>query len=191
VESKEGKKRRSAQTVLFELTRNLAVIISPVLSFTAEEVWQTLTDEESIFLLDFPECYEETESDKELFDKLERVLEVRQEFHKVLEAAQADGFIGNSLEARVFVKSDVKELKELQEYLKEIFIVSQVDLVAEVNSKYLFEGKLGTYGVEKAEGAKCSRCWMFSVSVGEDSKFDTLCKRCVEVIKGGNFELED
>jgi isoleucyl-tRNA synthetase len=190
VESKEGEKRRSAQTVLFELTKNLAVIISPVLSFTAEEVWQTLVGEGSIFLVDFPESHEETGSDKELFDKFERVLEVREEFHKVLEAAQAEGFIGNSLEARVLIKSDVKELKELEKYLKEIFIVSQVDFVSEINSKYSFEGKFGTYGIEKAQGAKCSRCWMFSVSVGEDSKFDTLCKRCIEVVKGGKFELD-
>jgi isoleucyl-tRNA synthetase len=191
VESKEGKKRRSAQTVLFELTRNLAVIFSPVLSFTTEEVWQNLVGEGSIFLVGFPESHEETASDKKLFNKFEKILEVREEFHKVLEAAQADGFIGNSLEARVLIKSDVKELKELEEYLKEIFIVSQVDFVPKINSKYLFEGKLGTYGVEKAEGKKCSRCWMFSVGVGKDSKFNTLCERCVEVVKGGNFELED
>jgi isoleucyl-tRNA synthetase len=191
VELKDGKKRRSAQTVLFELTKNLAVIFSPILSFTTEEVWQTLVSEGSIFLADFPEYHEETGSDKKLFNKFEKVLEVREEFHKVLEAAQAEGFIGNSLEARVLIKSDVKELKELEEYLKEIFIVSQVDFVSEVNSKYSFEGKLGSYGVEKAEGGKCSRCWMFSVSVGKDSKFDTLCERCVEVVKGGNFELED
>ncbi len=190
VESKEGEKRRSAQTVLFELTRNLAVMISPVLSFTSEEVWQTLVGEGSIFLVDFPESHEETESDKKLFNKFEKILEVREEFHKVLEAAQADGFIGNSLEARVLIKSDVKELKELEEYLKEIFIVSQVDFVSEINSRYSFEGKLGTYGVEKAEGKKCSRCWMFSVSVGGDKKFDTLCERCIEVVKGGNFELD-
>ena len=61
---------------------------------------------------------------------------------------------------------------------------------SEINSKYSFEGKLGSYGVEKAEGEKCSRCWMLSVDVGKDGEFDTLCERCVSVIKGGNFELE-
>jgi isoleucyl-tRNA synthetase len=190
VEAKEGKKRRSAQTVLFELTKNLALILSPVLSFTTEEVWQELFGGDSIFLSDFPESEEETGDDKELVQKFERVLEVREEFHKVLETAQEDGFIGNSLEAKVLIKSEQKELKELKEYLEEIFIVSEVIFTSEINSNYSFEGKLGSYGVEKAEGEKCSRCWMFSAGVGKDSEFETLCERCIGVIKGGNFELE-
>jgi len=190
VESKEGKKRRSAQTVLFELTKNLAVMLAPVLSFTTEEVWRSLFGEESIFLADFPGSCEETSMDKELVGKFEKILEVRDEFHKVLEAAQEDSFIGNSLEAKVLIKSDLKELKELEEYLEEIFIVSKVDFASEINSEYSFEGKLGSYGVKKAEGEKCSRCWMFKVGVGDDSEFDTLCERCIGVIKGGNFELE-
>ena len=190
VESKEGKKRRSAQTVLFELTKNLAVILSPILSFTTEEVWRSLFGEDSIFLSDFPLGSEERDSDEQLVQRFEKVLEVRDEFHKVLESAQEDGFIGNSLEAKVLIKSELKELMELEEYLKEIFIVSEVNFTSDVNSKYSFEGKLGSYGVEKAEGEKCSRCWMFSVDVGKDSEFETLCERCVEVIKGGDFELE-
>jgi isoleucyl-tRNA synthetase len=190
VESEKGKKRRSAQTVLFELTKNLAVILSPILSFTTEEVWSSLFGGDSIFLADFPELSEEKNGDKELVRKFEKVLEVRDEFHKVLEQAQEDGFIGNSLEAKVLIKSDLKELKELEEYLKEIFIVSEVNFTSRIDSKYSFEGKLGSYGVEKAEGEKCSRCWMFSVDVGRNSEFDTLCGRCVGVIKGGNFELE-
>jgi isoleucyl-tRNA synthetase len=190
VEAKEGKKRRSAQTVLFELTKNLAVILSPVLSFTTEEVWRELFGGDSIFLADFPVFSEGGDSDEELLRKFEKVLEVRDEFHKVLESAQEDGFIGNSLEAKILIKSDLKELKELKEYLEEIFIVSEVNFTSEINSEYSFEGKLGSYGVEKAEGAKCSRCWMFSVDVGNNREFETLCERCIRVIKGGNFELE-
>jgi len=191
VESKEGKKRRSAQTVLFELTQSLAVMLAPVLSFTTEEVWRSLFGKESIFLADFPGFSEVTQSDKDLLRKFEKILEVRDEFHKVLESAQENNYIGNSLEAKLIIKSDLKELKELEEYLEEIFIVSKVDFASEINSEYSFEGKLGSYGVEKAEGEKCSRCWTFKVSVGDDSEFDTLCERCIGVIKGGNFELED
>jgi isoleucyl-tRNA synthetase len=190
VESEKGKKRRSAQTVLFELTKNLAVILSPILSFTTEEVWRSLFGGDSVFLSDFPELGEEADDDEELVGKFEKVLEVRDEFHKVLESAQEDGFIGNSLEAKVLIKSELKELKELEEYLKEIFIVSEVIFTSEINSRYSFEGKLGSYGVQKAEGNKCPRCWMFSVDVGKDGEFGTLCERCIGVVKGGNFELE-
>ncbi|MEO0292808.1 MAG: isoleucine--tRNA ligase [candidate division WOR-3 bacterium] len=191
VEAKDSKKRRSAQTVLFKLAKDLAIIIAPILSFTAEEVWQNLYGEDSIFLADFPEPGEETEEDKELLEKFEKILEVREEFHKILEKTQEDGFIGNSLEAKVFIKSNINELEEMKEYLKEIFIVSDVELTTLVNSKYIYEGKLGVYGIDKAEGKKCARCWMFSTSVGRDKEFENLCERCVNIIKGGNFELED
>ncbi len=191
VESKKGKKRRSAQTVLYELTKNLTVILSPILSFTTEEVWRELFGEESIFLADFPATVPETIEDKNLVKKFEKILEVRDEFHKVLESAQEEAFIGNSLEAKVLIRSDLPELKELKSYLKEIFIVSEVSFVSKINSKYSFEGKLGSYGIEKAEGKKCSRCWMYSVDVGEDDEFESLCGRCIRVIKGGDFDLED
>jgi isoleucyl-tRNA synthetase len=190
VESKEGIKRRSAQTVLFELTQKLAVMLAPILSFTTEEVWKNLFEGDSVFLADFPKIHELTEKDRELLNKFEKVLEARDEFHKILESAQEDNYIGNSLETKVIIKSDLKELKDLEEYLEEIFIVSKVDLKSEINSEYLLEGDLGTYGIEKAEGEKCSRCWMFKDSVGKDSEFDTLCERCIGVIRGGNFDLE-
>lgn len=190
VESKEGRKRRSAQTVLFELTKDLAIVLSPILSFTTEEVWQSLFgngSKGSIFLADFPEFYEE-DGDNDLLGKFEKILEVRDEFHKALEEAQEDGFIGNSLEAKVLLKSELEELYELKEYLEEIFIVSEVDFVSQIDSKYSFEGELGTYGIEKAGGEKCSRCWMYSTSVGEDKKFPNLCERCIRIVKGGDFE---
>jgi len=191
VESKEGNSRRSAQTVLFELTKNLAVMLAPILSFTTEEVWQSLFGKESsIFLADFPESLELTEEESKLLGKFEKVLEVRDEFHKVLEEAQEDSYIGNSLEAKMIINSDLEELKDLEEYLEEIFIVSKIEFVSEINTKYSFKGNLGSYGVEKAEGEKCSRCWMFKESVGNDSEFDTLCERCIGVIKGGDFDLE-
>ena len=191
VESKEGKKRRSAQTVLFELTKSLAVMLAPILSFTTEEVWQSLFDSESsIFLAEFPEYHVLTEEENKLLGKFEKVLKVRDEFHKILEEAQENNYIGNSLEAKIIINSDLEELKDLKEYLEEIFIVSKVKLASEINTEYSLKGKLGSYGVEKAEGEKCSRCWMFKESVGNDSEFDTLCERCIGVIKGGDFDLE-
>jgi isoleucyl-tRNA synthetase len=191
VESKEGKKRRSAQTVLFELTKNLAVMLAPILSFTTEEVWQSLFgSENSIFLAEFPEYHELTEEESKLLGKFEKVLNVRDEFHKILEEAQENNYIGNSLEAKILISSDLDELKDLKEYLEEIFIVSKVELTSEINAEYSLEGKLGSYGVKKAEGEKCSRCWMFKESVGSESEFDTLCERCIGVIKGGDFDLE-
>ncbi|MEA1912257.1 MAG: isoleucine--tRNA ligase [candidate division WOR-3 bacterium] len=188
VEGKKSKKRRSAQTVLYRLTKNLAVILSPILSFMSEEVWQTLFHEGSVFLADFPEYKKESKEEKELKDKFARLLEIREEFHKALEPAQENNFIGNSLEAMVRIKSEVEELYEFEEFLPEFFIVSKVEFVDEVDAEYSFTGELGSYGIKKADGEKCSRCWVFSPAVGKNDEFSNLCKRCVEIVKRGDFE---
>lgn len=188
VEGKDSHKRRSAQTVLYHLIRSLAIILSPILSFTSEEVWQNIFGDDSVFLADFPETRELNEEDEELKGKIDKLRRVRDEFHKVLEPAQEDSFVGNSLEAKVLIKSNLEELREFEEYLPEFLIVSQVELVDKIDSKYSYDGEYGSYGVERAEGDKCERCWMYSKTVSSDNQFPELCERCVNIVKGGVFE---
>ena len=185
IEGEDSYKRKSAQTVLYYLTKYLAVILSPILSFMSEEVWQTLFPDDSVFLSDFPLYQEPTEEEIELKVKLDKLLKVRDEFHKALEPAQEDNFIGNSLEAAVQIKSDLPELREYKEYLPEFFITSEVNLVDKVDARYTYDGEYGSYGITRAPGEKCKRCWVYSTSVGKDKEFLELCDRCIEVIRGG------
>lgn len=187
VDGKDSLKRRSAQTALYHIVKSLAIIISPILSFTSEEVWQTLYPDESVFLSDFPNYKEPSEKDLELKTKIDKLLKIRDEFHKALEPAQEDNFIGNSLEAAVQIKSTLPELLEFEEYLPEFFIASEVSLLDKIDAKYTYDGENGSYGVNKAKSLKCKRCWVHTTSVGENDEFPDLCERCIDVVKGGEI----
>lgn len=187
VEGRRTLKRRSAQTVLYKIVKSLAIVLSPVLSFTSEEVWQNLFPGDSVFLSDFPEYWRPRDGEKELKVKIDKLLKVREEFHKGLEPAQEDKFIGNSLEVAVQIKSDLPELLEFKEYLPEFFIVSDVKLLDDINAEYRYDGEYGSYGIKKAEGEKCKRCWVYSPTVGKDKEYKELCDRCARIVREGNF----
>ncbi|BDU50337.1 isoleucine--tRNA ligase [Haliovirga abyssi] len=194
VSSKNSEARRAAQTVMFEILTTLTKLISPVLTFTAEEIWkilpENLKEKESILLEDWI-----TENDiylnDELDEKWEKLIELRGSVNKVLEAARRDKVIGHSLNAEVILYSDDEKYKELlkenYDRLEDIFIVSKVTIV---ESK--IEGMTKTEEIEnlyvkadKAPGEKCERCWKYSEELGKDEEHPTLCPRCTDVINEG------
>lgn len=172
----DGKARRGSQTVLFELTEALIRIMAPILSFLSEESYQYLQTQkaDSVFLLEFPEAKAEWKSPeiKKLFVEL---LRVRTEVQKSLELKRADKVIGASLEAKVTVTAEGETLKSLKNFssdLREFFIVSDVELK---------EGAF-TVKVEKAQGEKCVRCWVYSTQISQDPKHPGVCPKCVEAL---------
>ena len=172
--------RRSAQTVLFELLLTLTKLIAPVLSFTAEEVWGYLKKvekkvEESVFLSEWPKV-KENFVDLSLEKKWDKILSVRELSLKKLEEVRILGEISSSLEAKLLIETPsslFSLLKSLDNELKEVFIVSQIELKE--------AKKLKVY-VEKAKGKKCQRCWNYSVYVGENKNYPYLCERCSRVL---------
>jgi isoleucyl-tRNA synthetase len=187
--------RRAAQTVMYRLLSNLELLIAPVLSFTAEEIWQYMPGdpslrEVSVQLMDFPQAAPELISD-ELEAKYQRILDVRYEVGRALEKARAEKVIGHSLDARVelYVDSDLYDfLKPLEEELPFLFIVSQV----RVNPPGSKAGPSAVEGedlknlsvaVSQAEGHKCERCWNYSTTVGSVDDHPGICERCAENIE--------
>ncbi len=191
--------RRSAQTALFYMIDVLIRIIAPIIPFTAEEVWQHLgTDEAgSVHLLDWPEIEKfKIYSDVKLGNDFEKLLALRKDVTKKLEGKREEGFIGNSLQAKVIIytKADCENKRLLDKYYKElvsIFIVSQVQVKA-VDS--LKEGELCQYfkdsslKIEKAPGSKCPRCWNYSVDVGTCNAHPEICQRCANALEEGGIE---
>ncbi len=177
--------RRSAQTALYEILKALAVLMAPILSFTAEEVWQYLSkergDRESVHLNLFPEAKAEY-MDEKLNDRWEKIWEVRGFVTKALEEARKERKIGLSLDAQVHLYLPEKVYAFLQPFereLKSVFIVSAVKL--HLAAKDQKEVKVE---VLRAEGRKCERCWNYDVSVGKHPEHQTICGRCVEAIQG-------
>ena len=189
--SPDSPERRSAQTTLYLIIDGLARLMAPILSFTAEEVWQFIphgADKlESVHLATFSQPQLDR-IDQELLSRWQRLIALRQEVYKALEIARNKKLIGHSLEAKVLLSSPEEWKSLIDQYLKElpeIFIVSAVELgEGEGGELYISQEIKGlNIRVERAEGAKCERCWNYSTSVGENREFHILCRRCVGVVK--------
>lgn len=181
--------RRSAQTAMYKILHDLVVMLTPILSFTTEEVWQympKLNNVESVQMLDWPEIHPEY-FDQALEEKWSKFLELRAEVTKVLEVARRSKIIGHPLDAKIILYADgmaYETLAKVENQLANLFIVSVVELVKGVNSSAtVTEFPELTIQVVAAEGEKCERCWIYSDTVGTNEEHKNLCSRCVEAIK--------
>lgn len=172
--------RRAAQTTMYYILDALVKILTPMISFTAEEIWSAMkhTEKENVespMLADYPVANDEWDK-KEIAEKWEKIIKVKNIVAKDLELARAEKTIGNSLDAKVTLFAEGEEykfLKENEETIKLVLIVSGLE-IQENNRKQ--EEKLGVK-VEHATGEKCERCWMYN-----DHLEDGLCPRCKEVL---------
>ena len=175
--------RRAAQTVMYEILRALVKILAPMTSFTAEEIWKTMPhvkDEEveSVMLTKYPVANDAWDN-KEIEAKWEKIIALKEEVSKKLEEARMEKVIGHSLNAKVTLyatEDKYKCLNENKELLKQVFIVSDVEID---NSRREEDGEIGIK-VEMAEGEKCERCWMYSETVGKNPNHPHICERCAK-----------
>jgi isoleucyl-tRNA synthetase len=186
--------RRSAQTAMYRILDALTRLIAPVLSFTAEEIWDHLPGEreESVHLTLFPR-FETSLLDPGLEERFERLLSVRADVSKALELARNEKRIGHSLDARVTIDAPAGPWRDLlldyREELAMLFIVSQVELAEELAGGVDGDSVKGLkVRIEKASGEKCERCWNYSESVGRNDAHPTVCHRCREAISIGSEE---
>ncbi len=184
--------RRSAQTALWRLGEALVRLLAPVMSFTAEEIWGFLPvvngRPESVHVTLFPRPEELTGKIPDGFDASavesdwDTLLVVRNEALKALETARAEKKIGGGLEAQLHVAAPEQLFPVLERYrdqLRYLFIVSDVVLEKSAASN----GDKGlTIAVNRAPGEKCERCWNYSIHVGEDKTYPTVCERCSAVL---------
>ncbi|HHX86572.1 MAG TPA: class I tRNA ligase family protein, partial [Firmicutes bacterium] len=176
--------RRSAQTVLAIVLKNITLLMAPILTFTAEEIWQFLPKRAypTVQIADWPEPTAQW-ADTELGKRWEVLLKVREEVTWVLEQYRQKKLIGGSLEASVDLwveESFYQSLADYEDQLATIFIVSGLSLHRGFHTAP-DEAITGQQcpvkiAVRKAPGHKCPRCWMFTESKQE------LCSRCQQVI---------
>ena len=172
---KDGSQRRSAQTAMYEILLVLVKAIAPILPFTAEEIWRLVPKQEgeqSVHLTGWPQPKNKYIND-ELENKWYNLIQFRAKVSKALEEKRAAGEIGDSLEAELTIglAADNAFLKEFQEVLAEVFIVSRARL--EESSESFIR-------VLKAAGRKCPRCWNYSEKAGESAAYPELCPKCVK-----------
>ncbi|HIZ12110.1 MAG TPA: isoleucine--tRNA ligase [Candidatus Eubacterium faecavium] len=183
-----SKTRRAAQTVLYKILDSLTLLLTPILAFTADEIWKFMPHDksknpESPLFNDIPQP-DFIKTDDGFMEKWDKIHKIRVDVQKALEIARNEKKIGKSLEARIVLGADGELydfLKSVETALPEIFITSDVEVVQE---KQAFTGDVEglTIGVEGAKGEKCERCWKFSETVGKDAKHPQLCAHCAAVL---------
>lgn len=185
----DGVPRRSAQTALFHIAEALVRWIAPILSFTADEIWQYLPGarSESVFLSEWYTAFPNFTQHSNMDDTFWRtVLQVRTEVNKVLEAARSNAILGSGLEAEVILYCDeelFKILEQLQNELRFVLITSsaQIEPLSQVKSDVSNTDMVGLQiAVIKSEHEKCQRCWHRTADVNLNSEYPHICKRCID-----------
>jgi isoleucyl-tRNA synthetase len=185
--------RRSTQTAMFQILETLSRLIAPVLSFTADELWQHIPGKrvESVFLSNFSETTELLAEHEKFSDAFwDQILQIKTAVNRALEAKRADKSIGSSLSAEVDLYCApelVESLARLETELRFVLIVSRATV------KPLAGAPTGATDTElsglklkitASAHEKCERCWHFTSDIGGSENHPTLCQRCVDNIDG-------
>jgi isoleucyl-tRNA synthetase len=174
--------RRSAQTVLWRITEALARLVAPIMSFTADEVWEYLPAvegrEKSVHLALFKKPEEIfSEDPAKLLEEWKQIFVVRDLALQALEEARQAKRIGKGLEAELEISASGDQLALLDRHaagLKEIINVSAVKVVA---------GEVLAVKALPASGTKCARCWNFMPEVSDCGIWHDVCTRCQGALK--------
>lgn len=180
IEAEDAPIRRSLQTVLYKILKELNLVLAPVLVHTAEEIYEHTphTEKESVHLELFPE---REDTDAVLVEKWQKFMTVRDDVYKALEAARNEKTIGKSLDAKVTLTQPADfNLDDIRGNLEQFFIVSQVEVAdtAEGGTEY----DVVTVKVEHADGERCDRCWNYSTAETLVEGKDDICPRCRDVV---------
>ncbi|MGD0788323.1 MAG: isoleucine--tRNA ligase [Terracidiphilus sp.] len=171
------RERRSAQTVLWQITEALVRLVAPILSFTADEVWEHLPTvegrEKSVHLALFHKPEDVfSEDPAELLVTWKRLLAIRDEVLGAIEIERKQGNIGKGLEAHIQIQVMSTEKLFLDQFsketLEEILNVSEVEVI---------EGRRAVL-VSRASGTKCNRCWRYTNDTSNYGIWQNVCTRC-------------
>ncbi|WP_174869444.1 isoleucine--tRNA ligase [Pectobacterium polaris] len=188
--------RRSCQTALYHISEALVRWMAPIMSFTADEIWNYLPGERAQYVFT-EEWYDglfaldsaETMNDAFWAD----VLKVRSEVNKVIEQARNDKRIGGSLEASVTLYADANlagKLNQLRQELHFALLTSKALVERYENAPDNAQATELTglkIALSEAEGHKCPRCWHYETDIGSNAEHPEVCGRCATNV-GGNGE---
>jgi isoleucyl-tRNA synthetase len=174
--------RRSGQTALHRLNLALTRLLAPILSFTCQEVWEHSAlpagAQPNVHMDLFPGPADLTEgitvAQRSAAVDWDQLAEVRDRVLKALDVAREDKVIGSSLEAEVTL-SATDLLTRYESELPGLFIVSAVKLKPP-------SGGPDAVKVQRARGDKCERCWKYTIDVGQDTQFPTVCAACAKTL---------
>ena len=173
--------RRAAQSALYHITQTMMRLMAPILSFTANEIWQTLGLDKDATV--FEELWYDLPahglSDAQITD-WKNIIEVRALANKAIEEKRGAGEVGSSLQAEITISADgatYESLARMEDALRFVFITSQAKVEKQSGSGLNFK-------VAASKHAKCDRCWHYREDVGVSAEHPTICGRCVSNLFG-------
>ncbi|QIV95602.1 isoleucyl-tRNA synthetase [Allofrancisella inopinata] len=187
----DGHPRKSAQTAIYHIVHALVRWIAPILSYTADEIWEA-TPKITDLPIQLCEWYTELKSFSltgELdLDFWAKIQEVRSEVNRVLEIKRNENLIGASLEAKITLYADqqnYKLLAKIEDELRFLLISSEAKL-KDLGGKPSDATPTDIQGlyidIQKMLEPKCERCWHRSSTVGKNPEHKDICSRCIENI---------
>jgi len=179
--------RRSAQTAIWKITEALVRLTAPVLSFTADEVWEHMPPVEgrevSVHIALFPMPEDLAPGDtSHLLAHWSTLLSLRDKALLSLEAARKEKQIGKALEAKVKLSYEPSQADAVKHHiaaLPELFNTSEVEVS---------EAETSAATTAPATGTKCDRCWRYTHDVGSDRRWPSVCARCAIALEAVGFE---
>ncbi|MFT5312176.1 MAG: isoleucyl-tRNA synthetase [Paraglaciecola sp.] len=185
--------RRSCQSALYHIIEALVRWMAPIMSFTAQELWQEMSwqDEEFVFTGSWYTGLVAQNNQGEFSDRFwQQVLEVKNAVNRSIEQARKEGTIGGSLQADVQIYATAElagQLNKLQDELRFVLITSaaKVHTVEAAPKEAISTAVDGLWvQISPSEGTKCSRCWHHLPDVGSHELHPELCGRCIENVDG-------
>ncbi|WP_432773454.1 isoleucine--tRNA ligase [Francisella salimarina] len=187
----DGHPRKSAQTAIYHIVHALVRWMSPILSYTADEIWEA-TPKTTDLPIQLCEWYTDLKSfndqDELNLEFWAKIQEIRSEVNRILEIKRNEDVIKASLEAEIIIYADndnYKLLEKLGNELRFLLISSKAGLRAiEERTNNSIESNITGLNVEvnKIEEPKCERCWHRSATVGQNQEYQDICSRCIENI---------
>lgn len=193
--------RRSSQTAMYHILEALVRWIAPILTFTADELWEFLPGKrnESVILNNWYDKLAPMATDT-AFDRAfwQQIFDVRDAVSKALELERNEGLIKGGLTAEVTLyagPSLYEKLAALNDELKFIFITSAVSLQQQPDGEPLkgkHKGGVSGFSLDviRSEHNRCDRCWHQVPSVGQNPAHPELCGRCIDNIEGAGEQRQ-
>jgi isoleucyl-tRNA synthetase len=175
-----SKPRRAAQSALYHITQTLTRLIAPVLSFTANEIWQMMEPGKDATVFEqLWYALPDVGMTEALMNDWQDVRNVRDIANKRIEEQRAQSLLGSGLQAELDIVASgkvYKSLNRLGDDLKFVFITSRVGV----------QQKEGDVSVNATPSTftKCERCWHYRADVGTDQQHPTICGRCISNLYG-------
>ena len=177
---------------MFLILDAMVRMIAPILAFTSDEVWQAMPhtsadDAENVVFNQMPKAYNDYALGTDELALWDKLIVVRSGINAALETARANKLVGKPLEAAVTLlcsdENAYNAYKPFEQLLAELCIVSYLHIEMGEGGTPCEGVENLSVKVERAQGEKCERCWIYSDSVGHDTEHPTLCARCAKVVR--------